>query len=76
MLQHFSEMLGLQHLDVPHLRGRTGLGTIAGEKEKEKETGGTTEKKGAKSIEEVGTSDRFGQATTVIESRRSEPTGR
>ena len=23
MLQHFSEMLGLQHLDVPHLRART-----------------------------------------------------
>ena len=23
MLQHFSEMLGLQHLDMPHLRGRT-----------------------------------------------------
>ena len=22
-LQHYSEMLGLQHLDVPHLRGRT-----------------------------------------------------
>ena len=23
-LQHFSELLGLQHLNVPHLRGRTG----------------------------------------------------
>ena len=26
-LQHFSEMLGLQHLDMLHLRGRTGKGT-------------------------------------------------
>ena len=46
-VQHFSEMLGLQHLDVPHLRGRT-------------ETGGATEEKEVELTEEVGTSDRVG----------------
>ena len=27
-LQHFSEMLGIQHLHVPHLRGRTGTDNV------------------------------------------------
>ena len=42
-LQHFSEMLGLHHLDLPHLRGRIG---------------GATEKKGVELNEEFSTSDR------------------
>ena len=50
-------MLGLQHLDVPHLRGRTGPGITT---KKENEIGGAVEKKGAKSTKEVGTSDRVG----------------
>ena len=50
-------MLGIQHLDVPHLRGRTRLGTTIGE---ENETGGATEEKEAELTEEVGTSDRVG----------------
>ena len=49
-LQHFSEMLGLQHLGVLHLRGRTS-----------REEGGEQEEKvkqDAESIEEVDTSDK------------------
>ena len=56
-LQCFSDMLGLQHLDVPHLRGRTGPGITT---KKENEIGGAVEKKGVESSEEVGTSDTVG----------------
>ena len=69
-MQHFSEMLGLQHLDLLHLRGRTVTGTEiqkigngtrqgAGEKETTK-TGGDKKKNGAEWIEEVGTPERVG----------------
>ena len=64
-MHHFSEFLAIQHLNVPHLRGRTGTckGTreATREKEKENETGGVTEKKRSESTEEVGTPDEVGK---------------
>ena len=59
-LQNFFEMLGIQHLDMPHLRGRTrtGKGTEEATGKKKNETGEVKGKKGAKSSEEVGTPEK------------------
>ena len=48
-LQHFSEILGIQHLHVPHLRGRTktGIGTGEAAREKKNEIREHEEKEGA-----------------------------
>ena len=60
--EHFSEMLGMQRLDVPHMRGRmeTNTGTEEVSEEKKNETRADEEKKGAESTEEVGKSDKVG----------------
>ena len=51
-LKHFSEMLGLQHLDVPHLWGRAS-GPTGGEPQEEAE-------EDVESTEEVDKSGRAG----------------
>ena len=68
-MQHFTDMLGVQHLDVPHLRGRTGSnGTVTG-KGKEianciskgrTDKRGDKKKKGAESTKEVDTFEQVG----------------
>ena len=74
-MQHFSRILGLQHLDVPYLKGRIGKGTNGAVREgKSKgETGVATEKKkaelDAEMTEEVGTSDRAKIGGRVIKDR-------
>ena len=66
-LQHFTDMLGVQHLDVPHLRGRSRQGKVSTETGKGKKnaepigrrrTGrrGDKKKEEAESTKEVGTS--------------------
>ena len=58
-LQHFSGMLGLQHLDVSHLRGTMdGTGQGAGEEERTK--GGDEQKKEAELTKGVSTSEQVG----------------
>ena len=62
-LQHFARMLGLQHVDVPHMRGRTGKGkeigngTGQGTGEEKAKIGGDKRRKEAKSTEEIDTSE-------------------
>ena len=65
-MQHFLEMLRLQHLGVLHLRGRTKTGTrtigkglreAVGDNEEKTETRGDKEKKGVESTKEDVTSD-------------------
>ena len=66
--EHFSEMLGMQRLDVPHMRGRmeTNTGTEEVSEEKKNETRADEEKKGAESTEEVGTSNQSKQARDIL----------
>ena len=69
-LQHFTEMLGVQHLDVPHLRGRskgkdsieTGKGKEIVEPVSKRSTGrrGDKKMKEAESTKEVDTSEQVG----------------
>ena len=62
-LQYFSQMLGIQPLDMPHLRERmdtgNGTGKEAGEEERTK-IGGDEKKEEAKLTKEVGTSEQVG----------------
>ena len=64
-LQHFSEMLGIQHLDVSHLRGRAAGKNNHCDDEQEKEPAEDKRraKEEAESTEEVKTSDRAGRSS-------------
>ena len=62
-LQHFTEMLGVQHLDVPHLRGRSkgkGKETVEPVGKSRTGRGGDKKKNEAESTKEVGTSEQVG----------------
>ena len=64
-LQHFLEMLGLQHLDVTHLKGRTSTGEDTGEavRDEEKiETRGDKDENQLESTKDVSTSDKVGMS--------------
>ena len=88
-MQHFSELLGLQHLDVSHLRGRkeeetkteigkTRKGTRKLAEEKETtEIGGDKDKNGVEPTEGVGISEQVETSNNgFVESRRTVPTER
>ena len=71
-LWHFSELFGLQHLDVPHLMGRTTGGTIGEENKSNqlvKAEGKERVEEDAELTEEVETSGRAGGGTRVKKNR-------
>ena len=65
-------MLGIQHLDVLHLRRRTGTskGTEEAAGEKKIEIGGNKDKTGAESTEEVTHTIKSEPAVMAVRSRR------
>ena len=75
-LQHFTEMLGVQHLDVPHLRGRTGKDTGMGKGKEVLTKGETRRRKEPSRQRKLTHPNKSEQAATAAKSRRTELTGR
>ena len=73
-MQHFSDMLGLKHIHVPHLRGRTriGEGTKEAVRDKKNESGDTFKTKREPSrLKKSSHLIKSERAATVVESRRT-----
>ena len=74
-MHHFSEFLAIQHLNVPHLRGRTGTckGVEEAAGEKKIGTGGTKTKREPSRLKKSKQPEKSEQA---IKAAEAEPTGR